>query len=478
MNKRNKFIYYSLLIILIRVIFILTLHLLKVFIPFMISKNVHDIHEYIELFRCSNYKSYMKSRPFYYYIIKRLKFMYPDLSVKFLMTAFIFVFDFFTALLLYRIVKYISYSYKREDEDNERIFGTASVFYNYSANPDGYKYFLLTLSVYSSLFSTQSKYKRKSSHGSNNWMSCIKNFRFSNYLSDLIFVSFILKTSHSFLPLLFPIVYIRKYHRVKLSNGPIKMNEFLSILREFAFSTTFVLIVLSIFKFRFMPELTNPYRAIDSHPSIDFSFTWYLNELLPVEFVKGTMFKNHFIGFVFTIPLLVGLRKYPFDYLLIMTCICILTHPEMTVLGVTFILIILTVNYKLLQRTQPFSKLVRLKNYKINTGPHHSSSPYHLSVFLCLVDWKIHGEPQLLLWATDHHPDSDLTALNLAVENNWGGGDGRFKKELLLNDVIDLCLHYSSSDDDSPVEEDAEKLKERSKRSEQVTDEDGWTTVL
>lgn len=83
-------------------------------------------------------------------------------------------------------------------------------------------------------------------------MSCIKNFRFSNYLSDLIFVSFILKTSHSFLPLLFPIVYIRKYHRVKLSNGPIKMNEFLSILREFAFSTTFVLIVLSIFKFRFM----------------------------------------------------------------------------------------------------------------------------------------------------------------------------------------------------------------------------------
>ncbi|KAF5153126.1 Pre-rRNA-processing protein TSR2 family protein [Theileria parva strain Muguga] len=140
------------------------------------------------------------------------------------------------------------------------------------------------------------------------------------------------------------------------------------------------------------------------------------------------------------------------------------------------------------------------------------------------------------------------TALNLAVENNWGGGDGRFKKELLLNDVIDLCLHSktlyadgvedlivtkideyfnvtleddseyeiarilvklhytcsksdysyanqlmkklkkcslpcipgydSSSDDDSPVEEDAEKLKERSKRSEQVTDEDGWTTVL
>lgn len=132
MNKRNKFIYYSLLIILIRVIFLLTLHLLKVFIPFMISKNVHDIHEYIELFRCSNYKSYMKSRPFYYYIIKRLKFMYPDLSVKFLMTAFIFVFDFFTALLLYRIVKYISYSYKREDEDNERIFRTASVRFPYN----------------------------------------------------------------------------------------------------------------------------------------------------------------------------------------------------------------------------------------------------------------------------------------------------------------------------------------------------------
>ncbi|XP_955031.1 uncharacterized protein TA04035 [Theileria annulata] len=379
MSKRNKFIYYSLLIVLIRITFILILYLLKVFIPFMISKNAFDIHEYIELFRCSNYKSYMKSRPFYYFIIKRLTFMYPDLSVKFLMTVFIFVFDFFASLLLYRIVKYISYSYKKEEEDNEKVFGTASVkhskslpiviftiyllnppsvFYNYSTNPDGYKYFLLTLSIYSSLFSTQSKYKRKSSHGTTNWLSCIKNFRFSNYLSDLIFVSFILKTSHSFLPLLFPIVYIRKYHRVKLSSGPIKMREFLSILREFAFSTTFVLIFLSIFKFKFMPELENPYRALDSHPSIDFSISWYLNELLPVEFIKGTMFKNHFIGFVFTIPLLVGLRKYPFDYLLIMTCICILTQPEMTVLGVTFILIILTVNYKLLQRTQPFSKLV------------------------------------------------------------------------------------------------------------------------
>uniref|UniRef100_A0A3B0MSR0 Pre-rRNA-processing protein TSR2, putative n=1 Tax=Theileria annulata TaxID=5874 RepID=A0A3B0MSR0_THEAN len=32
------------------------------------------------------------------------------------------------------------------------------------------------------------------------------------------------------------------------------------------------------------------------------------------------------------------------------------------------------------------------------------------------------------------------TALNLAVENNWGGDDSELKKELLVRNVIEFCL--------------------------------------
>ncbi|UKK01325.2 rRNA accumulation- protein [Theileria orientalis] len=358
MASTYTIILYSALIVVLRVLSLILLYFLKVHVPYIISKNVFDIYEYIELCRSSNYKSYMRSRPFYYYIIKRIKFVYPNISVKFLMTLFIFIFDVVAAFFIFRIVKNLLESYKRVDEQNIKIFGTTSVFYNYATNPDGYKYFLLLFSVYSSVFSNKSKYSVKDKEYLKVFGNRLLNFRFPSRLCDLIFVFFVLNSSHNFLSLLFPIIYIRSFHKVKLSDRSIRRDEFIAIVKEFVLSITFVLVVLNFFRFKFTPELENPYRPLDSNPSIDFSFSWYLNELLPVEFVKGTLLKNHFIGFVFPLPLLVGLRKYPFDYLMIMTCLCILTQPQMSILGITFILIILTVNYQILQRTQPYSKIM------------------------------------------------------------------------------------------------------------------------
>ncbi|UKJ88955.2 rRNA accumulation- protein [Theileria orientalis] len=461
MASTYTIILYSALIVVLRVLSLVLLYLLKVHVPYIISKNVFDIYEYIELCRSSNYKSYMRSRPFYYYIIKRIKFVYPNISVKFLMTLFIFIFDVVAAFFIFRIVKNLLESYKRVDEQNIKIFGTvsvkhsrslpltifalyllnpASVFYNYATNPDGYKYFLLLFSVYSSVFSNKSKYSVKDKEYLKVFGNRLLNFRFPSWMCDLIFVFFVLNSSHNFLSLMFPIIYIRSFHKVKLSDRSIRRDEFIAIMKEFVLSITFVLVVLNFFRFKFTPQLENPYRLLDSNPSIDFSFSWYLNELLPVEFVKGTLLKNHVIGFVFPLPLLVGLRKYPFDYLMIMTCLCILTQPQMSILGITFILIILTVNYQILQRTQPFSKIVGGQTHNTHADAHDSGASNHHSVLICLMDREVHGEPELLLRASDHHTNSHMTALNLAVDNNWGGDDSLSKKELLVRNVIDFCL--------------------------------------
>ncbi|BAM41246.1 conserved hypothetical protein [Theileria orientalis strain Shintoku] len=455
MASTYAIIMYSALIVVLRALTLILLYLLKVHVPYIISKNVFDIYEYIELCRSSNYKSYMRSRPFYYYIIKRLKFMYPNISVKFLMTIFIFIFDVVAAFFIFRIVKNLLESYKRVDEHNIKIFGTVSVscnanvilsgkalevFYNYATNPDGYKYFLLLFSVYSSVFSNKSKYSVKDKEYLKVFGNRLLNFRFPSWMCDLIFVFFVLNSSHNFLSLMFPIIYIRSFHKVKLSDRSIRRDEFIAIMKEFVLSITFVLVVLNFFRFKLTPELENPYRLLDSNPSIDFSFSWYLNELLPVEFVKGTLLKNHFIGFVFPLPLLIGLRKYPFDYLMIMTCLCILTQPQMSILGITFILILLTVNYQILQRTQPFSKIVGGQAHDTHADAHDSGAPDHHSVLVRLLDREVHGKPELLLRASDHRTDSHMTALNLAVDNNWGGDDSLSKKELLVRNVIEYCL--------------------------------------
>ncbi|EKX72908.1 hypothetical protein BEWA_014670 [Theileria equi strain WA] len=512
MCKDRRIWPYVSFIITIRVAIIAALSRLGVGLPFIVLRNARDIHEYIALSRSLNLKRYTKFRPIFYNIINQIILYFPNVSVKHLMTISILLVDILAALLLYRISNHIS-RVTKDDEKRIDISETAQILYNYGGNADGYKYFLLCLSIYLSWIASGSDSKPS----------------FKTLVADLVLVLFILNSSYTFLTVVIPIVYLRVYKQIHITDGSITREEIFSILKRILPSIFFIFSMLYLLKYSAFPHLENPYRTLDVHPSVDYSFHWYINELLPIEFIKASIFRNHVAIFLYPIPLLIALRKRPFAYLIIMSSMAIISQNELTPLGITIILILLSIQYQLLEKTQPFSKLaltiivlmcISMFSYTSWIGRYMANPNYYFGPqILVLVLICIIIEDYTKLSYFQHiYCDPPSTALNLAVENNWGGSDSEKKKDDLIQHVINFCISRkevyrdeiedilvdkldeyffvtledgsdvdtqnpdSSQEDESDYDDTEETKKpaprEKNRGRKTVQEEDGWTRVI
>ncbi|KAK2194695.1 Pre-rRNA-processing protein TSR2 [Babesia duncani] len=311
----------------------------------------------------------------------------------------------------------------------------------------------------------------------------------------VVFSSF---NSFALLPAIF---YLEAHKSIKTTHYNITRQEVKSILLHLI-PSMIINVALIVFLGSTFGILSRPLEDVvsadydGSTSSVDYSLFWYLQRLLPKEFMAGTLLKSHMMTFLYPIPLTLVLRKRPLDNVILMSIITILTQPNVSLVGIAYIFTLLCLRYPLLQRITFFTKMmviitvliaVSLGAYvswiqRYMANPNHYFGPQiaitiAISVQLVEPDKRPQkGAPPVakvelmnqcrLAKITMKMPSIGeifedscrrilecWTALNLAAENNWGGENGMEKRKVLIQGVVDYCLSSKCPSASASLEE-------------------------
>ncbi|ORM41852.1 Pre-rRNA-processing protein TSR2 -like protein [Babesia sp. Xinjiang] len=469
-------------------------------LPYIVTRQSREVLEYIALKEARRLDHFEGTRHIIYWIVWSYTRIYPKLSPIAITKTLIFIFDVLSAAFWYFAVRLLPRAKLNKNNHVEgynfatspwfiaglhllnpfsvcheiKVIHVVQIAYNEGSNADGVGYFWISFAVFAAV-----------------------NLNVPRYINTIAYIIYqiaatglVINGSFKMYAVIPALTMLAIHKRLKLSSeASITRNDLKQMAR---FIVPHVLVTASLLLLyhsnngltELKQTIVNDYTGRGT--GINYSIYWYMHRVVPTVFKAGNTMKSHMMLFLVPLPLLVLLRLRPLECLITTLAIALIQHPQLSILGIWYTISLLAVHYPMLDKSIGFTKMmmvaiaamlfsitayvVWVERYIAN--PNYFFAPQIIvMLILCMVledytsanlqlsnsgrnhekhrehgrcrrsvQTRVQSSDGMLVSQYVMEPDTFRTALNLAVENNWGGEDSSQKRDQLVQLVTEYCI--------------------------------------
>ncbi|CDR97270.1 membrane protein, putative [Babesia bigemina] len=399
-----------LILVLVRVFAQATVYAVAPALPFFVLRESRDVLEYIALDAASRLKFFENTSHFIYSFTWLLTSAVPQLPALDVTKVLILLVDIASAALWYNTTRLLSNSgLEKNKHASSPLFIAAlhllnpfSIMYNEGCNADSVRYFWVSLATFAAVNINVER-------GAGIKPYVIYQLAASGFLINGVF------KMYAVLPAL---TMVAVHNRLQQSNEPSitwkELKQMFAVICPHIFLTLSIVILYYTARGESVVKRALELEYTGRGTGIDYSLYWYLHRVLPAAFEATNTFKSQMMIFVLPFPLLVLLRKRPMECLITTFVIAILQHPNLSLLGLWYIVCLCALHYPMMDKTIGFTKMMMVAIGAMC----FSVTAYVTWVGRYIANPNYFFAPQLLIFATICILLEDYTKATFQLSNS------------------------------------------------------------